>query len=109
MKSPEGYEKDKICKYLDSIEAWYFRPYMAGYGKSGVPDIVACIPVQLNLMCRGIFVGIEVKRPGAKPTPVQELRGKQIRAAHGYWVAGTAAQVIPALKTRFEWMRKNHA
>jgi Holliday junction resolvase len=93
MKSPEGYEKDEICKYLDSIRAWYFRPYMAGYGKRGVPDIIAC--------SRGMFIAIEVKRPGKKPTPVQELRGKQIRAAYGYWIAGTAAQVISALKARF--------
>ena len=59
MRTPEGYEKDEIKKYLDSIGAWYFCPYMAGFGKSGVPDIVACI--------QGKFWAIEVKREGKEP------------------------------------------
>jgi hypothetical protein len=50
MKTPEGYEKDEICKYLDSLGAWYFKPMMTGFGKAGVPDIVACID--------GEFIGI---------------------------------------------------
>ena len=90
MKTPEGYEKDDICKYLDSIGAWYFKPYMAGYGKRGVPDIVACI--------RGVFWGIEVKRKGKKPTPLQEKRGLEIQNASGWWTAGTAEAVIAVIK-----------
>ena len=91
MKTPEAYEKEAICKYLDSIGAWYFKPYMAGFGKAGVPDIIACI--------NGMFWGIEVKRPGKVATPIQERRGTEIQKAGGCWIAGHAGIVIDELKT----------
>lgn len=91
MKTPEGYEKDDICRYLDSIEAWYFRHYAAGYGKSGQPDLVCCID--------GCFVGIEVKREGKKPTKLQEERMRQINMAGGRAFWGTAGKVIPEIKS----------
>jgi Holliday junction resolvase len=90
MRTPEGYEKDDICKYLDSIGAWYFKTYMAGYGKRGVPDIVACI--------RGVFWGIEVKREGKEPTPIQWKRMEEIQKAGGRTAYGTAAMVIETLR-----------
>ena len=65
MKTPESYEKADIKKYLDSIGAWHFSPYMAGFGKAGVPDIVFCY--------QGRFGAIEVKREGKTPTKLQEL------------------------------------
>lgn len=92
MKTPEGFEKDDICKYLDSIGAWYFRPFMAGYGKSGVADIIACV--------NGHFVSIEVKRPGKPATPRQRTRMKEIEKAGGLAVAGDAIQVVTFLRVR---------
>lgn len=94
MKTPESYEKAEIKQYLDSIGAWYFCPYMAGFGKSGVPDIVACID--------GRFWAIEVKREGKAPTAIQRTRMEEIEKAQGYAVAGTAAHVIPHLKAARE-------
>ena len=91
MRTPEGYEKDAIKKYLDSIGAWYFCPYMAGFGKAGVADIIACI--------KGRFVSIEVKREGKEPTPIQERRMNEIRQAGGIAFAGTAQMVIAVLKS----------
>ena len=91
MKTPEGFEKDDIKKYLKSINAWHFSPYMAGFGKSGVPDIICCI--------RGMFFGIEVKREGKAPTPIQLLRMAELEAAGGFAVAGTAEVVIAYIKT----------
>jgi len=93
MRTPESFEKAEICKYLDSINAWYFRPYMAGYGRSGVPDIIACI--------RGAFVGVEVKREGKKPTPRQLRVMSEVADSGGLALCGTAAVVIPALKEVF--------
>lgn len=90
MKSPEAYEKDDICKYLDSIGAWYFRPYMAGFGKAGVADIIGCY--------EGWFFSIEVKRAGKKPTPRQEARMAEIRATGGFACWGTAGKVIREMK-----------
>ena len=90
MKTPEGYEKGDICKYLDKIGAWYFRPTMGPFGKAGVPDIVACIG--------GTFWGIEVKREGKEPTPRQVSRMNEINEAGGQTIAGTAERVIDWLK-----------
>ena len=90
MKSPEGHEKAAIKKYLVSIGAWFFSPFMSGYGKSGVPDIVACV--------NGRFVSIEVKREGKEPTKLQDTRMAEIRKAGGYAVWGTAERVIPQLR-----------
>ena len=90
MKTPEGYEKDEIKAYLKEIGAWFTLPYMAGFGKSGVPDIIACID--------GCFWGIEVKREGKEPTPLQLQRMTEIERAGGVAVAGTAERVIAFIK-----------
>lgn len=94
MKTPEGYEKDDICKYLTRIDAWFFRPFMMGYGKSGIADIVCCI--------RGAFWSIEVKREGKIPTRLQELRIAEIKRAGGMATWGTAAKVIPEIEA---WLK----
>lgn len=94
MKGPESYEKDKICKYLDTLRCWYFRPYMAGFGKAGVADIIACID--------GRFISIEVKRPGKGPTPRQQTRMDEIDKVGGLVVAGDAEHVIAHLKYVFD-------
>lgn len=90
MKTPESYEKDEIKKFLRSIRAWYFMPLMAGFGKSGVPDIVACI--------KGTFWGIEVKRKGKTPTVLQTRRMEEIIHAGGKIAWGPAEKVIPEIK-----------
>lgn len=89
MRTPEGAEKDAIKKYLVGIGAWFFCPYMAGFGKSGVPDIVGCY--------RGRWFSIEVKREGKEPTKLQEKRMGEIRAAGGIALQGWATKVINEL------------
>lgn len=93
MHTLEWYEKRKIKKFLDSIGAWHFSPFMAGRGASGVPDIIACI--------NGVFVGIEVKRPGGKPTRLQLMRMSQIIVAQGQAIWGDAEHVIKAISESF--------
>lgn len=98
MKTPEGYEKDDIKKYLDDGVRggilWYYCPFMAGYGKSGVSDIVGCY--------RGKFFAIEVKREGKEPTPIQTRRMAEIEAAGGKTFWGTSSKVIPEFE---EWIK----
>lgn len=95
MRSPENYEKTEIRRFLDNLghDCWHFSPFMGGYGKSGVSDIIG--------VYRGRFFCIEVKREGKKPTPIQERRMKEVTHAHGCAFAGTASTVIPAFKAVF--------
>lgn len=96
MRGPEFYEKAAIKKHLDSYApaVWYFMPYMAGYGKGGVPDIVGCCYLGEAFSCGAMFA-IEVKRPGKEPTSLQYRRMRGIEAAGGKTFWGTAAKVIP--------------
>ena len=94
MKTPESYEKAAVKKYLDSIGAFYFSPYMAGYGKRGVPDIVACI--------MGHFWGLELKRPGGKPTALQKACMAEILGSNGLVAWGTAEDVIGKVRRWWE-------
>lgn len=62
--TPEAKVKAKVKKVLDHKNCYYFFPATGGYGRAGVPDIVACI--------EGKFVGIECKANGNKPTLLQQ-------------------------------------
>lgn len=92
MKTPESHEKAEIEAFLKKLGpqvAWWFNPYTAGFGKSGVGDKVVCL--------LGAFWSIEVKRPGKEPTAIQIRRMNEVRAAGGHAVAGTAEVVIRVL------------
>lgn len=100
MKTPEGYEKDDIKKYLDGLAplTWYFNPYMAGFGKSGVPDIIGCSLKRNMFANTGQLFVIEVKRPGKQPTPIQWRRMGEVEAAGGKAFWGVAEKVIVEFK-----------
>lgn len=75
VSTPEKKVKDKVVAQLKALGAYYFYPVTGGFGRSGVPDIVGCY--------RGRFFGIECKAGKNKPTKLQELNLKQIKAAGG--------------------------
>lgn len=76
--TPEGKVKRKVVEVLKKHEVWYFFPANNGFGKSGIPDIIAIVD--------GHFVGVEVKSATGKPTELQKICGKQIEAAGGTWL-----------------------
>jgi len=76
--TPEGKVKRKVVEVLKKHEVWYFFPANNGFGKSGIPDIIAIVD--------GHFVGIEVKSATGKPTELQKICGKQIEEAGGTWL-----------------------
>jgi len=78
MTTPEKKVKDKVKKILEDNGAYYFMPATGGYGKSGVPDIVACL--------QGKFIGIECKANGGRPTALQEKNLNDIMAVGGFSV-----------------------
>ena len=86
MKTPEGYVKSDVDKYLKALKAYVIKPATFGFGASGAPDRCCCIA--------GRFVGIEIKREGAIPTPVQKLRMDTIRRAGGIALWGDSIEMI---------------
>lgn len=95
MKTPEGYEKDEIDKYLKSIGAFVHKTFTGGFGKSGASDRYACI--------EGRFWAIEVKREGKEtPTTLQKRRMDEVEAAGGMVVCGAAGIVIGTIQA---WLR----
>lgn len=75
MSTPEKKVKDKVKKILSEKGAYFFMPATGGYGKSGVPDLVACY--------QGKFMGIECKAGKGKPTLLQEKNLMDICAKGG--------------------------
>jgi len=76
VTTPEKKVKDKVKKILAEFGAYYFMPATGGYGKSGVPDLVACL--------KGRFIGIECKANGGVPTALQEKNLMQIIGVGGF-------------------------
>jgi hypothetical protein len=96
VTTPEKKVKDKVKKILAEFGAYYFMPATGGYGKSGVPDIVACF--------KGKFLGIECKANGGKPTALQEKNLMQIIGVGGFSILvdegsiGTFKSVLEQLR-----------
>ena len=74
-KTPEKKVKDACYAVLREHGAYFFSPVTGGFGKSGVPDIIAC--------WRGRFLAIECKAGYNKPTLLQEKEMKAVGQAGG--------------------------
>jgi len=74
--TPEGRVKAKVKALLKKYDIYHFMPATGGYGRSGVPDIIACM--------RGRFLAIECKAKGNnKLTALQERELAAIEEAGG--------------------------
>ena len=73
--TPEKKVKKAVTNILDMFGAYYFSPMSGGFGRSGVPDIIACY--------RGRFIGIECKAGTNKPTELQKKEIAKIQKAQG--------------------------
>ena len=86
MTTPHNALRKEICEYLSSIGAWHHCASTHGYGRSGVPDILACY--------RGRFVSIEVKVAPDKPSPWQHREGLAIERAGGLWIVAYDVRAV---------------
>lgn len=75
MSTPESKVKEKVKKILKAKGIYFFMPATGGYGRSGVPDIIACN--------EGHFIGIECKAGNNKPTALQLREMKLIQDSGG--------------------------
>jgi Holliday junction resolvase len=74
--TPESKVKAKVVAIIKRYGAFYFFPATHGYGRSGVPDIICCL--------NGIFIAIECKAGGNKPTALQVFEMDKIIKSGGY-------------------------
>jgi hypothetical protein len=77
--------KADIKAALAEAGAWHFMPVQTGYGKTGVPDFLACVPVKIRPehvgLTIGLFVAIEAKRLDGELTMLQEDQIAEIAAS----------------------------
>lgn len=90
MTTPEGLVKDAIKKLLQSRNVYMFWPVVGTYGKKTV-DCLACY--------KGIFLAIEAKAHGKKPTTNQKATLDEIIAAGGFTVVEDDVDCISLLYT----------
>lgn len=88
----------EICDYLDSIGAWYVRTNNHGYGRRGIPDVIACV--------RGHFLAIEAKAGRDVVSPWQHREIGAIHRAGGsaILVENEPAALIKLCEENGFWM-----
>lgn len=90
MTQPEARLGAQIRKACAARGAFIFKIHGGPTMMAGLPDLIACY--------RGIFLGIEVKMPGNKPSPIQRRRHDEINAANGaVIVAYSVSEVMTCL------------
>jgi hypothetical protein len=111
---PESKLSRAIMAALRSRGIWCMKIHGGPMTMAGAPDILACVPVMMcfcgNTGCNdhptyggstpvGLFVGFETKTlTGGDPSPIQQLRHKQIRAACGQvFVPRSVADAVSAI------------
>ena len=74
--TPETKVKRKVTDILKQYDAYYFFPASNGFGRAGIPDIIACY--------RGQFIAIECKAGKNTTTALQRRELLAIQDAGGY-------------------------
>ena len=73
-------EKDivsAIMRYLKTeADCFCWKQHGSQFGTAGLPDIIVCF--------KGLFLALEVKRPGGKLTKLQEVTLNRIKDAEGH-------------------------
>ena len=70
--------ENRVKKFLESQGCWFVKFFANAYTKSGIPDILVC--------CNGYFIGVEIKAPNGKPSPLQKRNIKKIYESGGIGV-----------------------
>lgn len=87
MATKEHAVKAAGKKILETTRAWWFPPPANGYGRSGIPDVVACDPVVVTQemvgTTIGVFKAVEYKAEDGQTTPLQDREMQRIRDAGG--------------------------
>jgi Holliday junction resolvase len=74
--TPEAKVKRAVTDILKRYGAYYFSPPANGFGRAGIPDIIACY--------RGQFIAVECKAGKNTTTALQRRELLAIQDAGGY-------------------------
>jgi len=74
----------KIQKYIKARGGYVIKTVTSN--RAGVPDLLCCI--------KGRFIGIEVKAPGGKASPIQLANLTMIEAAGGLAMVAYSAKEV---------------
>ena len=111
MSWNEGDLKKKIKKDCDAMGWWSYAPAQSGMGASGIPDRIACAPVVIKPedvgKTMGLFVGLEAKVEGNKPTKLQMHQLEGIAEAGGMALVITGAKGKPYIIDRIIYNRED--
>lgn len=86
MSQPEARLGASIRKACAARGAFIFKIHGGPTMMAGLPDLIACY--------RGIFLGIEVKMPGNKPSAIQLRRHDEIVQANGAVIVAYSVQDV---------------
>ena len=100
----------KVIDVITKYRGYVYKNAQSMYTEVGRPDLTACVPTTLGRLEKlfgrnakvGIFLGIEMKRPGALDdvSDAQKIVGRKIKKAAGLWLAVDDPEVIEALMIR---------
>lgn len=106
---PESRLSRAIMAELRGMGAFAFKVHGGPTMMAGLPDIIACIPVDVWTTeayeraapeTMGLFVGIETKMPGNHTTAIQRARHHEIEAAGGrVYVPHSVAEAMDWVRT----------
>lgn len=108
MSQPESRLSREIMKALRARGVFCFKVHGGPTMMSGLPDIIACVPVEAGWnrirdrpSLVGRFVGFETKTPtGKEPSAIQQRVHTNIRAAVGVvFVPRSVQDALDALET----------
>lgn len=96
--TPEGKVKAATKKWLNNKGAFSFAPVSNGMGVHGIPDYIACVPVEITAdmvgLQLGLFVGLEVKAPGRRGQANRGCSAPQLFRAAEICGAGGVFSVV---------------
>ena len=90
MAQPEAKTKNAITKVIDELWPVNFQLMVVpgGFGKNGIPDHMACVPVTItpDMVGKsfGMFIAAEAKTETGTTKGIQHVRIAEIIAADGF-------------------------
>lgn len=92
----ESKVQQDVLKRLRKLGCYVYKNAQNMYTEKGRPDLTACVPVIIDDNRYGLFVGIELKRPGHLNgvSEAQEVVGRAIMKAGGIWILSDSPDYI---------------